>query len=261
MKNLASISMILMSVVGPAHAAQKPTIALVHGAFEDAGVWKGVAADLKKDGYHTIVIDLPGRPSNPLPADKVTLDLYRDVVIQAISHEHAPVVLVGHSFGGIVISAVGEAEPESVKTLVYLAAILPQDGTSLLGAAQQDAGSKVGPNLHIDKEKGIASIQFEARADLFANDGSAALRKALPALVVDEPLAPLATPVHVTAQRFGSIDKVYIETGKDHVISPGAQEAMIAATPVRSHVTLNTGHTPFFTDTAGLVRALEAGAK
>jgi pimeloyl-ACP methyl ester carboxylesterase len=242
-------------------AAEKPAIALVHGAFEDAHVWDGVAAKLSADGYRVLEIDLPGRPSNPAAPDKVSVDLYRDTVLKAISAERQPVVLVGHSFGGITISAAGEAAPEKIKTLVYVAAYLPKDGESLMSLAQQDRDSKIGPQLNIMKDKGIASVNYAARADLFANDGSAALRAAIPDLIIDEPLAPLATPVHLTAARFGKVDKTYVHTALDQAVSPYLQEKMVASTPVRATFTLNTGHTPFLTDVPGLVSAIEKSAE
>ena len=242
-------------------AADKPPIALVHGAFEDVHVWDGVTARLKADGYRVIAVDLPGRPSAPLAADKVSVALYRDTVLKAIAGTRQPVVMVGHSFGGIVISAVGEAAPAKVKTLVYLAAYLPKDGESLLSLANTDRDSKIGPQLHIDKTKGIASIDHAARADLFANDGPEPLRMAIPDLILDEPLAPLAQPAKLTAARFGKIDKVYIHTAKDQVVSPYLQQQMVAATPVRLEITLDTGHTPFLTDIPGLVAAIERAAQ
>ena len=82
-------------------------------------------------------------------------------------------------------------------------------------------------------------------------------REAITDLILDEPLAPLATPVHLSAQRFGKVDKVYVHTAKDQVVSPYLQAAMVAHTPVRMQTTLNTGHTPFITDVPGLVSAIE----
>jgi len=242
-------------------AADKPPIALVHGAFEDVHVWDGVTAKLQADGYRVIAIDLPGRPSAPLAADKASVALYRDTVLKAIAGAPHPVVMVGHSFGGIVISAVGEAAPAKVKTLVYLAAYLPKNGESLMSLANTDRDSKIGPQLRIDKTKGVAAINYAARADLFANDGPEGLRKAIPDLILDEPLAPLATPAMLTAARFGKIDKVYIHTAKDQVVSPYLQQQMVAATPVRLEITLETGHTPFLTDVPGLVAAIEQAAQ
>ncbi|UPG92743.1 alpha/beta fold hydrolase [Luteibacter aegosomatissinici] len=260
MKIASIVALGAMVAAGGAEAATKPTIALVHGAFENAQVWQGVTAQLKADGYTVIAPDLPGRPGNPATPDKVSLDLYRDTVIKAIDKSKTPVVLVGHSFGGIVISDVAEAAPKKVRTLVYLAAYLPKDGESLMSLAQTDADAKIGPHLVIDKEHGVASIERSARADLFANDAPDAVKKMIPDQIIDEPLAPLATPVKLTAAAFGSVDKVYVHTSLDQVVSPSLQARMVAGTPVRSETTLKTGHTPFITDVPGLVKTIEEAA-
>lgn len=259
-KFLAMAGALAALVPAVAHAAEKPEIVLVHGAFEDSGVWKGVEAGLRKDGYQTLAINLPGRAGNPLSPAQASLSAYSNAVLAGLAHEHRPVVLVGHSFGGIVISQVAEAAPEKVKTLVYVAAYLPRDGESLFSLATSDKDSAVGPHLQIQKYKGLASIEVGARADLFANDGSPALKAAIPALILDEPLAPLAEPVHLTAA-FAGVNKAYVFTREDHVISPAQQHAMVAATPVARSFSLDTGHTPFLTDVPGLVRAIESSAQ
>jgi pimeloyl-ACP methyl ester carboxylesterase len=246
---------------GHAMAAEKPEIALVHGAFADASVWKGVAAKLKADGYQVSTINLPGRPSSPMAPDQVSLDLYKNTVLKALEKSARPVVLVGHSFAGITISAVAEAAPEKVKTLVYVAAYLPKDGESLLSLAKQDPDARIGPHLQINKEKGLAVVEYAARADLFASEGPEQLRAILPDLIVDEPLAPLVTPVQLTAARFGKVDKAYVHTALDQVISPALQATMVAATPVRFEATLKTGHLPFLIDPDGLAQAIEQASK
>src|SRR5476649_2250672 len=196
MKVLNSIMMASATLVSAQlMAAEKPAIALVHGAFEDVHIWDGVSAKLQADGYRVIGVDLPGRPGAPMATNLVTLDVYRDAVLKAIAGERQPVVLVGHSFGGMTLSAVAESAPARIRTLVYLAAYLPQDGESMMSLAQQDRDSKAGPALRIDKDKGIIAIDYAARADLFANGAPDGLRKVLPDLILDEPLAPIATPV------------------------------------------------------------------
>ncbi|MGA0603461.1 alpha/beta fold hydrolase [Caulobacter sp. KR2-114] len=243
-----------------AMAAEKPPIVLVHGAFENASVWGHVTARLEADGYTVVAVDLPGRPGNPAAPDKVSLSLYGDTVVAALAKLDRPAVVVGHSFGGIVIADAAEKAPAKVRTLVFTAAYLPHDGDSLVSLANRDPDAKVGPHLQINKEQGLASIDYAARADLFANGGSEGLRKAIPDLILDEPLAPLATPVHVTAGGFGRVDKVYIHTAADQVISPAFQARMVASTPVRREFTLATGHTPFLTDPDGLAADIEAAA-
>lgn len=241
--------------------AEKPPVILVHGAFASGFVWGHVAAKLQAAGHDVVTIDLPGRPANPMTPDKVSLDLYRDTVLTALNNATRPAIVVGHSFAGIVIAAVAEQAPEKIKTLVFVAAYLPHDGDSLLSLAQQDHDAKIGPHLTVDKEQGIAVVEYSARAELFANDGPAPLKAKLPDLILDEPAAPLVTSVHVTDARFGQVDKVYVYTGLDQVISPDFQAKMVDRTPVRTSVTLTTGHLPFLTDPDGLAQAIERAAE
>jgi len=236
--------------------AEKPTIVLVHGAFSSGHVWGYVAGKLQAQGRTVITVELPGRPGAAMAVDQVSLDLHRDTVVQALNGVSGQAILVGHSFAGIIIAAAAEQVPEKIRTLVFVAAYLPQDGDSLLSLAQQDHDAKIGPSLTIDKERGIAMVDYDARAELFANDGPAPLKAKLPDLILDEPAAPLVTPVHVTDGRFGRVDRIYVHTGVDQVISPAFQARMVARVPVRKTVSLQTGHLPFLTDVDGVVQAI-----
>jgi pimeloyl-ACP methyl ester carboxylesterase len=239
----------------------KPTIVLVHGAFETADVWGYVSGKLQHDGYKVVTVDLPGRPGNPMPIGEVTMGRYQRAVAAAIAYERRPVVLVGHSFAGIVISAEAEAEPAKIKTLVYVAAYIPQNGDSLLTLATSDKNSKLGPLLKIEKDKGIASVDPAAGAAVFANDAPAPVQDAVAKAIVDEPLGPLATPVTLTASRFGRVDKVAIHTLRDEVVSPALQASMAKSTALRLQLTINTGHTPFITQPNALAAEIEKAAK
>jgi pimeloyl-ACP methyl ester carboxylesterase len=262
MKTLFGIaSLFLLLTAGSAAAAPKPDIVLVHGAWEEANIWQAVTPLLQKDGYRVVTVTLPGRPSSPLSPDKVSLDLYGDTILNAIGNPARPVVLVGHSFGGITISVAAQAAPKKIQTLVYVAAYLPKDGQSLLDLGNSDKDSKVGPRLQIMQDKGIVAVEYAARADLFCLDCNDEFRAAIPNLIVDEPLTPLPTSVHLTADRFGTVDKVYIHTAKDQVVSPSLQAIMVASTPVRREFTVDTGHTPFLTDPHGLARDIELAAE
>jgi pimeloyl-ACP methyl ester carboxylesterase len=242
-------------------AADKPVIVLVHGAFEAADVWAPVSAQLKKDGYETIAVNLPGRPGNPLSPPQASADRYRDAVLAKLGPLKSPVILVGHSFGGITISNVAEAAPDQIKTLVYVAAYLPASGDSLLSLSQKDPDSQMGPSFRVSDDKTSASVDPAKRGDLFCNDCAEAVKAQVAAGIVDEPLAPPATPVTLTAERFGKVDKVYIHTARDIVVSPKLQTAMVTATPVRKEITLQTGHAPFARDPVALAKAIEAAAR
>jgi len=242
-------------------ANAKPTIVLVHGALETSEVWGHVIAKLQHDGFKVKNIDLPGRRGNELPMSNVSLALYQQTVSKAIADEAQPVVLVGHSFGGFTISAEAEAEPKKVKTLVYVAAYIPQSGDSLLKLATADKGSKLGTIIVIDKDKGFVAVPPEAGGALFASDAPPSVQRMVATAIVHEPLAPLATPVTLTADRFGTVDKVVIHTSRDEVVSPKFQTEMMKATPVRREIKINTGHAPFVTQPDILAADIEKAAR
>src|SRR5712692_1368658 len=114
----------------------KPTIVLVHGAFADASSWDGVVKRLKDAGYPVLA------PANPLRG--VSSDAaYIASVLDFVS---GPVVLVGHSYGGAVITNAAVNHPK-VKALVYIAAFIPDVGQTLSDLSQPSGGSELGPAL------------------------------------------------------------------------------------------------------------------
>ena len=117
-------------------APPKPTIVLVHGAFADSSSWNRVIPILQQGGY--TVVAAP----NPLRGVRADADVVADVV-KSID---GPVVLVGHSYGGSVISEAAEGLT-NVKGLVYVAAFAPDAGETALGLTGRFPGSTLGPAL------------------------------------------------------------------------------------------------------------------
>ena len=132
---LASIGLLLTGAVATAQPT-KPTIVLVHGAFADSSSWYGVIAILEKDGYAVIAA------ANPLRSVKGDADNVRALVASL----KGPVVLVGHSYGGMVISNAANGAP-NVKALVYVAAFAPEAGESAAVLDSKYPGSLLGPAL------------------------------------------------------------------------------------------------------------------
>ncbi|MGK3146289.1 alpha/beta fold hydrolase [Xanthomonas phaseoli] len=267
-RHLLKTATLLIAAVFAAHGASaaqrpstRPTVVLVHGAWETAAVWRPVVERLRHDGYRVIAVNLPGRPGSSTRPDQASLLAYRDTVLQAMSKEAAPVVLVGHSFGGLTITSVAEAVPDRVKTLVYLAAFVPQPGRSLMELSKGDRGSQLPAHLQVDQSRGTVSIAADARGRVMANDASAVQQAELASILVDEPLQPLATPVQFTAERAGRVDRVYLRTLQDQAISSAFQTEMGVATPMRATIDLDTGHSPFLTKPDELAEAIERAAR
>lgn len=117
-------------------AAERPTIVLVHGAFADASSWNGVIKILESHGYPVVAA------ANPLRS--VHGDArYVASIVESIS---SPVVLVGHSYGGLVISDAASGH-DNVKSLVYVAAFAPETGETALALSGKFPGSTLGPTL------------------------------------------------------------------------------------------------------------------
>lgn len=117
----------------------KPVIVLEHGAWADASSWSTVIRRLQGDGF---TVYAPPNPLRGLPQDTAYL---QDFLTQNAALAGKPVVLVGHSYGGMVITnaAVGDS---AVKTLVYVDAFIPDQGDTLAGLSGAEPGSCLGGN-------------------------------------------------------------------------------------------------------------------
>ncbi|MGX9866117.1 MULTISPECIES: alpha/beta fold hydrolase [Pseudomonas] len=155
-------------------APVKPTVVLVHGAFADSSSWNGVVKILEKDGYPVIAA------ANPLRSVKGDAQSVADVLASV----KTPVVLVGHSYGGPVISeaAYGNA---NVKALVYVAAFAPEKGETAAELSGRFPGSTLGPTLSAPVELADGGkdlyIQQDKFHDQFAADVSQADAKLMAA--------------------------------------------------------------------------------
>ena len=105
-----------------------------------------------------ISIDLPGLGDDKTPVDEITLKRYVDAVCEALQNETDPVVLVGHSMGGIIISEVSERMPEMVRALIYLTAYLLRSGESLIGVVEADEEARKLVQ-HVDFDPPVCTVK------------------------------------------------------------------------------------------------------
>jgi pimeloyl-ACP methyl ester carboxylesterase len=119
----------------PAAAATKPTVVLVHGSFTDASSWSRVIPGLQKRGYPVIAA------ANPLRGIATDSTYLKNLLAQI----KGPIVLVGHSYGGIVITNAATGNP-NVKALVYVAAFAPAEGETGNQLIAHAPGSLLSPN-------------------------------------------------------------------------------------------------------------------
>ena len=166
------------------------TILLVHGAWHGSWCWAKIVSLLQRDGLNAVTLDLPGRAGDVTPIENLTLERYAQAVCRVARVQKEPVVVVGHSLGGVVITQAAEYEPQRFAKLVYLCAFLPQNGQSLRTLAQTEAGL-VMPNVRPDTPKGYFSFREDAPLrEIFYHDCSEGdARRAAMMLVPDGTLS------------------------------------------------------------------------
>ncbi len=225
------------------------TYVLVHGAWQAPYAWQYVQSQLEQKGQKVVVVELPGHGADKTAPATLTMDVYRDKVISAINSVQGNVILVGHSMGGVVVTATAEKIPTRINKLVYIGAFLPVNGQSLLALASTDSTSLLGPALIPSADNLTLGIKPESLIPIFIQDGSDAVKK----LVVDnfqpEPAIPFTNPVTLTAANFGKVDKYYVHTAQDHAVGLPLQKRMVAAAGIKKTYTLNSSHCPFLSMT------------
>jgi pimeloyl-ACP methyl ester carboxylesterase len=180
-------------------------------------------------------------------------------VCAAIDAAPEPVVLVGHSMGGVVITQAAEWRADRLRALVYVCAYLPRNGQSLLDLARTDEGSQIVANLVIDEARGVHYLRDEVIESVFFHDASPAEAAwAHGRLIRDEPMAVVAAPVETSEARWGSLRRVYIHCTRDRALTPPLQRRMVEAQPCREQLSLDTGHSPFLAAPEALARHIAA---
>ena len=231
----------------------------VHGAFHGAWCWYKVTAALEAAGHTATAVDLPSAGIDGVSPATVTLQAQAERVMGLLDATDGPVILVGHSAGGPVISTVAEARPAKIAKLVYVSAYLLRSGSSIAAVTIDDPESLAFQNL-LPRSDGTLFVRLEGIRDLFygtCDDADVTLARSL---LKPIGLLTIATPVTVGAA-FESVRRFYVTCRRDRAITPAFQETMYTALPCERVFPINSDHSPFFARASALVRALTAIAR
>jgi pimeloyl-ACP methyl ester carboxylesterase len=227
--------------------AAADSFVLVHGAFQDGRAWAAVEERLEAQGHAVTVVDLPGRNATGPAAQAVTFGDYVATVRAAVEAAPEPVILVGHSFGGMTISRVAEEAPDRVARLVYVAAYVPVSGESMQALAESDHDNGfTAESFVVAADYASASILAADQVGIFLNDGMPDQQAALGPAMLNEPLGPIGTPVELGAA-FAGVPKADIRTLRDRAVSPELQTRMIERGGIAEVSDIDAGHLPFVT--------------
>jgi pimeloyl-ACP methyl ester carboxylesterase len=243
----AIASAALLASTGPASAdpgATKPGILLVHGAFVDGSGWSGVHRILEEDGYSVTILQ---NPTTSLADDVAAIRR----VLAAIP---GPVVLVGHSYGGVVITEAG-SDPK-VSALVYIAAFAPDAGESVSSlVANAPPGSPALPIVPL--ADGYLTLDRSLFPDLFAADVPAATARFM--ADSQQPWGARALEDRISVPAWKSKPSFFLVASEDRVIPPAAQRGMAQ----RAGATIaeaKGSHAVYVSDPASVAALIEKAA-
>lgn len=253
-----ALSAAAVAITGPALAKQapaepKPTVVLVHGAFADASSWNGVARELRDKGYPVVAV------ANPLRS--VAGDArYAASVIDSI---RGPVVLVGHSYGGTIISnaAVGKSQ---VKALVYVSAFAPEQGETVAGLAGKFPGSTLGDALAPPVPLPDGGVDLYIQQDKFRKQFAADVKPSEARLMAvgQRPLAEAALKEANEGTAWKSIPSYFIYGTADRNIPPAAIAWMAQRAQSKGTVAItDASHVPMVSHPHAVTVLIETAAR
>jgi pimeloyl-ACP methyl ester carboxylesterase len=231
-------------------------ILFVHGAlvFDGAWWWHRMVEPLAAHGLETLAVELPSCVASPEASGEAPGDMYADadVVRAALDGEDGPVVLVGHSYGGMVITDAA-AGCGNVKHLVYVTSMMPESGETMASFA---GSREPGPWMDPRSEDGMMGLKTEFLPEAFMQDcDETTVAEALERVTL-QPLVVFGQPPRAVAWR--EKPSTYVVCAEDRATPPEAQRKF--ARRADSVVELPTGHHPMLSRPDMLARVLAEAA-
>jgi pimeloyl-ACP methyl ester carboxylesterase len=240
---------------------------LIHGAMGGAWCWERVIGGLHAAGHDAVAIDLPGQGSDTTPQAEITLYRYADAVCDALNGMDGPVLLTGHSMGGMVITQAASQRPDTLAGLIYVAAFLPVPGESLIQITQlpEAAGDAVQANIVVDGDPPVATMPPQAAPEaLYHCCTPEQIEWALPQRS-GQPVIPFTnpfTPPERDRAAFDALPRGYVTCLQDRAIKPALQKLLYTRAGCDPVIEIDTDHSPWLSRVDELVGALDgiAGA-
>lgn len=239
-------------------SSESKTYLFIHGAYHGAWCWDEVRTSLSKAGHETYALDLPGHGEDTTPRNQVTLDSYIQTVKNFIlSNNLSKVILVAHSFGGVVISKVLDLVPERIEKIIFVTAMILNDGECFFDYLPKEIKMKYKERALLSKDNTI-----EPNKDVF----KAVLANACPSQSIFEnffnklnaqPISPYEQAVYLDKLKGGDTPSVYIQCSKDISLSKESFDKILSWLPKNANIVhLDADHEVFLSNPEGLAKIL-----
>lgn len=236
-------------------APNRYTFILVHGAWQGAWAWDTIIPRLRQAGHDAIALDMPGNGHHQMAPGEVDLHKYAAHVVQTIDKTAGPLILIGHSMGGISVSQACELRPERIALAIYLAAFLLPDGMSVLEFYKlhlQPGMRGAHARVSYDDAGLLSTIDPVAAVEVFYHKADRELAEAAAQRLTPQPEGARNSKLQLSAERFGSVPRVYIEAREDRSVHPPLQRKMQEMSPCLEVYGLDSDHAPQLSDPDGL---------
>ncbi|WP_421854024.1 alpha/beta fold hydrolase [Novosphingobium sp.] len=236
---------------------------LIHGSWHGGWCFDPVADLLRARGHAVVAPTLPAMGGTAAEMAAITLGDWGEFAAQHCRDLKAelggaPVVLAGHSRGGLVVSTAAERDPAAMDALVYICAMMLPTGASRAEFKEMEEPNPAFDAIISKVHGGVATVVDPARAaPVFAQLSPPELVAGVLPRLVAEPHGPRSEPLALTAERWGSRPRTYVECTEDRTIPIDSQRRMQAMSPGARVVTLDADHSPYLSRPVELADALE----
>ena len=244
-------------------AAARFTFVLVHGAWQGGWAWDTIVPRLRAAGHDAIAVDLPGNGFDATPPQDVDVGLYAAHIAEIVDGARDPIVLVGHSMGGTAVAQSCELRSEKIALAIYLCAFLLPDGMSVI----EFYGKYLKPEMRgaharvtYDAQGLCSSIDPAAAIDVFYHHADRSLAEAAARQLTPQPEGGRRSRLQLSAARFGSVPRVYIEARDDRSVHLPLQRKMQELTPCLATYALDSDHAPQLSQPDALAELLAHAA-
>lgn len=233
-----------------------PTLLLIHGGWCASWVWDRLGPELHKLNIAFETVDLPGHESHQSRLLwPVSLDDYTGSVIEAADAIEGPVIAVGHSMGGFVMTVAASRAPQAFDQLVYLSGFVPVDGERFMNLARGDKESLLGSGVRPNPLLGRLELHKSVWHDALFHDCDEEDERNYANRYVGQPLRPGLNKLRLS-DGLVSIPKSFLLCSNDRAISAGYQRWMADRSGIPIKHELPSGHMPMFAIPTQLAEAM-----